>query len=83
MAFVAFVAFVAFYTRAETLHPYQIDHICRPSLIEVLEIDINPDLVTSRRISRVLKKMRLVRAGQPGTGNRGWMISLDNLYLYR
>ena len=52
------------------------------ALIEVQEIDINNDQVTSQRISRVLKKMRLSHAKQSKTGNRGWMISIDDLYRW-
>lgn len=49
------------------------------SLIGAYEIDINPDMVTRRRIGKVLTKMRFIRHRVAGGGNRGWMISLDDV----
>ena len=49
------------------------------SLIGAYEIDINPDMVTTRRIGKVLNKMRFIRHRVAGGGNRGWMISLDDV----
>ena len=49
-------------------------------LVEVLELDINLDQVTSRRIGRVLKKMRMQYARKSNSGSRGWLVSLDDLY---
>ena len=49
------------------------------ALAEVLELDINPDSLTTRRIGRVLGKMRLSKSRQVGTGKSGWMISLSDV----
>ncbi len=49
------------------------------TLIEAFEIDISPDLVTTRRVGRVLTKMRFTSRRHAGRGKRGWMISLDQV----
>lgn len=48
-------------------------------LINETEMDIDPDKVTSRRIGRALGKMRFEAAREPGTGKRGWRVTLDEL----
>jgi hypothetical protein len=45
-------------------------------LAEILEQDITPDEVTSRKLGSVLRKMRLPSSRQPKTGKKGWMVSL-------
>ena len=47
--------------------------------IEKFEIDIDLDLIISRRAGCVLKKMRLPQARQADSGKRGWLVSLDDL----
>ncbi len=49
------------------------------SLIEVFEMDLNPDYLTSSRIGTVLSKMRLTNSRQPRTGKKGWLVSLDDV----
>ena len=49
------------------------------SLLATQELDLNPDNVTSRRIGRLLRKMRLTNTRQPGTGKMGWLVSLDDV----
>ena len=46
---------------------------------EANEIDINLEHVNSRRVARVLQKMRLVRDRQLQGGKRGWLVSLDDV----
>ena len=48
-------------------------------IAEVQEIDISTDRITTNRISRVLKKMRLRNDRQPHGGKRGWSISLEEV----
>jgi hypothetical protein len=48
-------------------------------LAELLEQDINPDEVTSRKIGGVLRKMRLPHSRQPRTGKKGWMVALSDV----
>ena len=49
-------------------------------LIEHNEIDINVEHVTTRRVGRVLTKMRLPNTRLPGSnGKRGWLISFNDL----
>jgi hypothetical protein len=40
-------------------------------LIEVLEIDINNESITSRKVGGVLRKMRLPHGRQSYTGKKG------------
>ena len=49
------------------------------AIIEEAELDIDADYVTSRRIGRVLGKMRLEKAREGGTGKRGWRINRADL----
>ena len=46
---------------------------------EANEIDINLEHVNSRRVARILRKMRLVRDSQLHGGKRGWLVSLDDV----
>ena len=59
--------------------PTQIVTAVTQKLMEINEIDINPDYVTSRRIGHTLKKMRLVKSRQGHTGKNGWLVSLGEL----
>lgn len=43
------------------------------------ELDLDTEKVTSRRIGHVLGKMRLAKEREPGTGARGWKVTLDDL----
>jgi hypothetical protein len=49
------------------------------AIINDSELDIDADHVNSRRIGRVLGKMRLTKARQPQSGKSGWMVSLADL----
>ncbi|HRO25343.1 MAG TPA: hypothetical protein PLR07_13730, partial [Promineifilum sp.] len=49
------------------------------ALIEVHDLDINHEYVTTRKIGRVLGKMRLTKARQKGTGKNGWLVSLSEV----
>ena len=44
-----------------------------------LELDMDPDRLTSRRLGRALGSMRLEKSREPGTGKRGWRISWGDL----
>ena len=48
-------------------------------LLEAHELDINPEMATSRRVGSVLRKMRLQKHRQPKTGKNGWIVSLDDV----
>ncbi|MCA9942034.1 MAG: DUF3854 domain-containing protein [Anaerolineales bacterium] len=48
-------------------------------VIEDDELDLDTDKITSRKIGRVLGTMRFVKEREPGTGNRGWKVGLDDL----
>ena len=48
-------------------------------ILEDLELDINADQLTSRRIGRTLGKMRLQKGRQQGTGKNGWRVSLADM----
>jgi len=49
------------------------------AFVVAMELDINPDQVSSRKVGRVLAKMRLPKARQQGTGQKGWMISIADV----
>ena len=49
------------------------------SLVESYEMDISVDHVTSRRVGRVLTKMRFINHRPSGNRGRGWSISLDEV----
>jgi hypothetical protein len=49
------------------------------ALITALELDINSDYVTTRKIGRVLGKMRMNKERQKGTGKNGWLVSLADV----
>jgi len=49
------------------------------AIIEEGDLDFDRDKVTSRRIGRVLGNMRLKSARQAGKGNRGWVVTLEDL----
>ncbi len=51
-------------------------------LVETLELDIDLDRVSSRRIGHVLKKMRFTNTKQSNGGSRGWLVSLDDLHRW-
>jgi hypothetical protein len=52
------------------------------AITEVQELDIDLDFVNSRRLGHIIKKLRLIHTKQPRTGNRGWMISLEELFRW-
>ncbi len=48
-------------------------------LAEVLELDLNIETITSRKIGAVLRKMRLPHSRQSHTGKKGWLVSLSDV----
>ena len=52
------------------------------AITEVQELDIDLNIINSRRLGHVIKKLRLIHTKQPRTGNRGWMICLDELFRW-
>ena len=49
------------------------------AVAEETESDIDPQTITSRRVGRVLRKMRLERHREAGGGPRGWLITTDSI----
>ena len=48
-------------------------------LVEVLELDLNNESITSRKIGAVIRKMRLPHSRQSHTGKKGWLVSLSDV----
>ena len=48
-------------------------------LAEVLELDLNNESITSRKIGAVLRKMRLPHSRQSHSGKKGWLVSLSDV----
>jgi hypothetical protein len=46
------------------------------------ELDIDPDYITSRRVGRILGKMRLRKEREAGKGTRKWALSLRDLHRW-
>lgn len=44
-----------------------------------LEMDIDPERITSRRVGRVLGSLRLTKSREKGRGTRGWRLSRHDL----
>ncbi len=48
-------------------------------IVKSEEIDFDPDLITPRRVGRILGKLRLVKSRFPGKGTRQWMVSVHEI----
>jgi hypothetical protein len=46
------------------------------------ELGIDAELITEKRIGWILKKLRVTKYREPGTGKRGWMISPFEMQRY-
>ena len=46
------------------------------------ELGIDADLIVSKRVGWILKKLRLTNGREPGTGRHGWMISPFQMQSY-